>query len=307
MRPAAWSPTALGDYENCPRQYHQTKVLRRFPFVDTKELAWGREVHKHFENFLLHGTPLPSDIAMHHDFLADFKAQPGELAGEERIALDTQLRKCGYFDKSVQVWFRAQVDARKRDVTRGYSHILDHKTGKVKTDYTQLKSYAMWEFLTQPDIHTVKVEYYWTQIRGTNGETYTREQLEQLARANSSSIQAARNQVEAASAAVRTARAFPNPEIEYQKGSSSRRQPTGVPGDVEQYVLTQPLDMPWTRIARVGAAEAGLDSATALGRGMEADIIARIRLRYFELLRRQAELKAALEDFYKGQAANPSR
>ena len=126
--------------------------------------------------------------------------------------------------------------------------------------------------------------------------TYTREQLEQLARANSSSIQAARNQVEAASAAVRTARAFPNPEIEYQKGSSSRRQPTGVPGDVEQYVLTQPLDMPWTRIARVGAAEAGLDSATALGRGMEADIIARIRLRYFEVLRRQAELKAALED-----------
>ena len=60
--------------------------------------------------------------------------------------------------------------------------------------------------------------------------------------------------------------------------------------------LTQPLDMPWTRNARIGAAEAGFDSATALGRGMEADIIARIRLRYFEVLRRQAEHKAALED-----------
>jgi cobalt-zinc-cadmium efflux system outer membrane protein len=126
--------------------------------------------------------------------------------------------------------------------------------------------------------------------------SFSRAQLEQLARANSSSIQAARNQVEAAAGAVRTARAFPNPEIEYQKGSSSRRQPTGVPGDVEQYVLTQPLDMPWTRMARVGAAEAGLESATALGRGMEADIISRIRLRYFEVLRRIAEHKAALED-----------
>lgn len=126
--------------------------------------------------------------------------------------------------------------------------------------------------------------------------SYTREQLEQLARANSSNIKAARNQVEAATAAVRTASAFPNPEVEYQKGSSSRRQPSGVPGDVEQYSLTQPLDMPWTRSARIGAAEAGLDSASALGRGMEADIIARIRIRYFDVLRRQAELKAALED-----------
>lgn len=125
---------------------------------------------------------------------------------------------------------------------------------------------------------------------------FTREQLEQLAQSRSPNIQAARNQVDAASAAVRTARAFPNPEVEYQKGSSSRRQLGGVPGDVEQYTLTQPLDMPWTRMARIGAAEAGLDSATALGRGMEADIIARIRLRYFDVLRRQAELKAALED-----------
>lgn len=125
---------------------------------------------------------------------------------------------------------------------------------------------------------------------------YTRQQLEQLARANSKNIQAARNQVEAASAAVRTSSAFPNPEIEYQKGEGSRRQPTGVPGNVEQYVLTQPLDMPWTRSARIGAAEAGLEAATALGRGMEADILSRIRLRYFEVLRRQAEYKAALED-----------
>lgn len=126
--------------------------------------------------------------------------------------------------------------------------------------------------------------------------SFTRAQIEQLAQGNSRSIQAARNQVEAAVGAVRTAKAFPNPEVEYQKGESTRRQPTGVPGNVEQYTLTQPLDMPWTRSARIGAAEAGLESATAHGRGMEADIMARIRVRYFDVLRRQAELKAALED-----------
>ena len=92
------------------------------------------------------------------------------LAGEERIALDVNMRGCAYFSKTQQVWYRGQVDARKRDRAAGTSHILDHKTGKVKNDYTQLKGFAMWEFLTQPDIHTIKAEYYWTQIRGTNGE-----------------------------------------------------------------------------------------------------------------------------------------
>lgn len=180
MQPRAWSHTALSNFENCPRQYEQVTILKRFPFVDTKETIWGREVHKQFENYLLYGHPLTADLAMHRDFLDAFKAQPGELAGEERIALDTKLRACGYFAKDVQVWYRGQVDARKRDRSTGISHVLDHKTGKVKNDYTQLKSFAMWEFLTQPDIHTVKAEYYWTQIRGANGETYYREQLPEI-------------------------------------------------------------------------------------------------------------------------------
>lgn len=127
-------------------------------------------------------------------------------------------------------------------------------------------------------------------------ETFTREQLEKLAHASSRSIHAARNQVEAAEAAVRTASAYPNPEIEYQKGSSSRRRPDAIAGEVEQYTLTQTLDMPWARNPRIGAAEAARDAAIAAGRGRESDIIARIRQRYFDVLRRQAELQAALED-----------
>lgn len=178
MKPKAWSHSALDTFENCPKQYYETKVLKdRWPFVETTEMIWGRQVHKAFENFLLYGTGLPLDLKVHEEFLAGFKAQPGELAGEERIALDTKLQECAYFARDVEVWYRGQVDARKRDRAAGTSHILDHKTGKVKNDFTQLKGFAMWEFLTQPDIHTCKVEFYWTQIRGVNGETYHREQL----------------------------------------------------------------------------------------------------------------------------------
>lgn len=182
MSPNAWSHSALEAFENCPKQYHETKVLKRWPFEQTPEMLWGLNVHKAFENFLLYGTPLPADLQVHQEFLEGFKALPGELAGEARIALDTNLRECQYFDRKVQVWYRGQVDARKRDTANGTSYILDHKTGKVKNDYTQLKGFAMWEFLTQPQIHTCKVEFYWTQIRGTNGETYHREQLPEILR-----------------------------------------------------------------------------------------------------------------------------
>lgn len=182
MKPKPWSHSALETFENCPKQYYETKILKdRWPFVTTAEMSWGKDVHKAFEHYLLYGKPLSADLVVHQPFLDDFKAQPGELAGEERIALDRNLKPCRYFGDDT-IWYRGQVDARKRDRARGFSHILDHKTGKVKNDYTQLMGFAMHEFLTQPDIHTVKVEYYWTQIKGANGETYTRDMLPYLLR-----------------------------------------------------------------------------------------------------------------------------
>lgn len=179
MKPAAWSFSALEAHETCPRQYHETKVLKRYPFVETDEMRWGKTVHKAFENYLLYGSPLPADLKTHEEFLDAFKAQPGELAGEERLALNTQLQPCSYFGDD-SIWYRGQVDARKRDRAAGFSHVLDHKTGKVKNNYTQLVTFAIHEFMTQPDIHTIKAEYYWTQIKGANGETYHREQLPEL-------------------------------------------------------------------------------------------------------------------------------
>ncbi len=179
MKPKPWSHSQLDKFESCPKQYFETTIAKRWPFVTTTEMEWGKRVHRDFEHYLLHGTPLPADVAMHQDFLDRFKDQPGDLAGEERIALDVDLRPCRYFGDD-RIWYRGQVDARKRDRARGFSHILDHKTGKVKNDYAQLKGFALHEFLTQPDIHTIQVEYYWTQIRGANGETYRREQIPEL-------------------------------------------------------------------------------------------------------------------------------
>ena len=60
--------------------------------------------------------------------------------------------------------------------------------------------------------------------------------------------------------------------------------------------ITQDLDMPWHRFPRVDASLAGLQAAQAQERAYVADMIAKLRLRFFELVRRQSEERAALED-----------
>lgn len=120
--------------------------------------------------------------------------------------------------------------------------------------------------------------------------------LESLALGSSKAVQAARDQVQAARHAVTSAGAFPNPELEILGGTARARAPGGNPGDARSVSLTQPLDLPWRRAARVDAAEAGLAATAAGTRAFEADLLARLRSRYFEVLRREAEQRNARED-----------
>ena len=120
--------------------------------------------------------------------------------------------------------------------------------------------------------------------------------LENLALQSSRAVLAGRSAVDAARAAVDTAAAFPNPELEYLSGSQRARGVGGTQGDARSVALTQPLDMPWVRSSRIGAAEAGLEATSAANRGFEAEVLARLRLRYYEVLRREAEQRNSRED-----------
>jgi cobalt-zinc-cadmium efflux system outer membrane protein len=125
---------------------------------------------------------------------------------------------------------------------------------------------------------------------------YDLARLEAAALESSRSLLAAREQINAARQAVVSAGAFPNPELEYLSGTQRSRGLGGNPGNARSVTLTQPLDLPWRRTARIAVAEAGLEVTGAAVRAFEADTIARLRLNYFGVLRREAELKNARED-----------
>ena len=131
---------------------------------------------------------------------------------------------------------------------------------------------------------------------GAGAEVYSLDQLLDLARSGNRGLQASRDAVDAARAGIATAGAFPNPEIEYQSGDAKARMAGATPGNVKAVTFTQRLDMPWVRSARIDAAGANLDATSAASRGFEHEVLAAVKLGYYEVLRRQAELKAAQED-----------
>ena len=113
---------------------------------------------------------------------------------------------------------------------------------------------------------------------------------------SSPQVLAARDQSKAIKGQLSTARAIPNPEFEVSTGQ--QRSVTGplTVGNVSSWSVTQPLDMPYTRFPRVNAAEANLRAAEATRIAFEVETISRVQQRFYELMRREAEQKAAEED-----------
>ncbi len=127
-------------------------------------------------------------------------------------------------------------------------------------------------------------------------KSYTVNDLISIALESSPQVLAARDQSKAVRGQLSTARAIPNPEFEVATGQ--QRSATGplTVGNVSSWSVTQPLDMPYTRFPRVNAAEANYRSAEATRVAFEVETISKVQQRFYELMRREAESKAAEED-----------
>lgn len=124
-------------------------------------------------------------------------------------------------------------------------------------------------------------------------------ELESLMFNQSPAVQAAANAVDAARAAVSTARTIPNPQVEVMSGMRNPRIGSNTPGadaHLKTISVTQDLDMPWHRFPRVDGAIAGLQAAQANEASFKADMLAQLRVRYYDLVRRTAENRVARED-----------
>lgn len=170
MKPLPWSHSALSDFLNCPKAYHEKRIAKSV--VDPPNAAGqaGDYFHKAAEAYLKHGTPLPGfpdDIrdwptglkapSSYKDYLDALKERPGEMHVECRYAINKRLEPCDFF--APDVWCRAILDVLHLDRQRAF--VRDHKTGKRKFDGRQLKLSALMVFIHHPEVMIATTEYAW--------------------------------------------------------------------------------------------------------------------------------------------------
>jgi cobalt-zinc-cadmium efflux system outer membrane protein len=118
-----------------------------------------------------------------------------------------------------------------------------------------------------------------------------------LAEQHSPALKVASSQMDGAHAALETALAFPNPDVELGSGNSHLLPPTALRGHNSALTISQQMELPGLRNARQRAAEAGITSGAALLDDARINLHAQVKVAFFDILRRQEEAKLAAENY----------
>lgn len=129
-----------------------------------------------------------------------------------------------------------------------------------------------------------------------NAAPLTLNEALRLAVEHSPALAAAQAQERGAQAALNTALAYPNPEVEVASGVSRPRQIGGTSGRNELLGLSQQFELPSLRAARRQGAEAGIVSGAAALGDAQLNQHAVVKQAFYDVLRRQEEARLAAEN-----------
>jgi RecB family exonuclease len=150
-----WSHSALKDYEGCARRYHEVKVLNKFPFQDTEQTRYGKDLHLAAELYVKEGTPIPEHFAFIKPVLDALLAKSGRKFAELEMALTEELNPVAF--NSPNRWVRGIADLVIVNDDNYTARIVDYKTGNDKyPDRDQLILMSLMVFAHFPHIKHVK-------------------------------------------------------------------------------------------------------------------------------------------------------
>lgn len=134
-------------------------------------------------------------------------------------------------------------------------------------------------------------------VSQANAAELTLAEALRLSAEHSPALASAAAQDRGAQAALDSARAYPNPELEVATGMTRPRQPGGENGRIEMLGLSQQFELPSLRNARRQSAEAGMVSgAAALAEARLYQYIT-VKQAFYDVLKRQEEFILATENF----------
>jgi cobalt-zinc-cadmium efflux system outer membrane protein len=128
---------------------------------------------------------------------------------------------------------------------------------------------------------------------GSPAAAYSIEELQLLAYEHNGLVRVVEQEVAASRAGINTASAYPNPELDLLRGRLRPRSAGGLEGDETSVILSQRLENPWMRSARIDGAQALAASRQALLETTINDVASAVRVRAYAVLLRQEEARAA--------------
>lgn len=173
----AFSYSAIKDFQNCPRKYHEVRILKKHKQEDTTATLYGTAVHLAFENYVQDNTPLPEAFKHYERFVEPLTKLTGEVKCELKLGIRKDFTPCEFFAKDV--WFRGLPDLLVLNHATGVARVVDYKTGKSSryADTTQLELMAAMIMCHYPDIHTIKGVLLFVVANDMIKAEFTRAQL----------------------------------------------------------------------------------------------------------------------------------
>ena len=146
------SYSAIKEFDNCPRKFHQTKVLKIYPQEDTEYTLYGKEVHQACEDYVKEGKPLGGHVRF-KDILDKLIAYPGDKHCEIEMALNIDGQAVEFNDDTGVLRGIADLAI----VNGATARVIDYKTGSAKyPDPKQLELMALMIFAKFPAVMKVK-------------------------------------------------------------------------------------------------------------------------------------------------------
>jgi hypothetical protein len=172
-----WSFSSLKQFINCPKQYHEVKVLRNFVVQETEQMRYGTEVHKACEDYVRDGTPLAKNYQRFKPLLDALLQSPGQRYPEIKMALKKDKTACEFDDPDR--WVRGIADLLVVDGDTAW--VSDYKSGSAKyPDTKQLKLMALMVFARFPEVQVVKAALLFLSHDVFIDEQYRREDIDKL-------------------------------------------------------------------------------------------------------------------------------
>ena len=124
------------------------------------------------------------------------------------------------------------------------------------------------------------------------------EQLIPIILAHNPQLRAAQSARDAARSGTKSAQALPNPRFDWNQGRNAARIAGVTPGSVQNWSVSQPIDNPSARKARMDVAGATELESTYLIGMTRNELVSQVRLRVYQGLLHQAKADAAAEDVH---------